>query len=66
MNQITGVFAEILDLRMQCRSKKVAILGDVPGCCDELSELLDAIDWSPQSHILPRTKRISNEGIDPW
>lgn len=47
-----GVIDQILDLRMQCKSKKVAIIGDIHGCYDELSELLDAIDWSPQSHIL--------------
>ena len=47
-----GVIDQILDLRMQCRGKKVAIIGDIHGCYDELRELLDAIDWSPQRHIL--------------
>lgn len=47
-----GVIDQILDLRMQCRGMKVAIIGHIHGCYDELSELLDAIDWSPQSHIL--------------
>jgi Calcineurin-like phosphoesterase len=46
------VIDQILDLRMECRGKKVAIIGDIHGCYDELSELLDAIDWSRQSHIL--------------
>jgi hypothetical protein len=48
-------FAQILDLRMQCRGKKVTIIGDIPGCYDELCELLDAIDWSAQSHVLVLT-----------
>jgi hypothetical protein len=51
-----GVIDQILDLRMLCRGKKVAITGDIQGCYDELSELLDAIDWSPESHILILTK----------
>lgn len=50
-----GVIDQILDLRMLCRGKKVAIIGDIQGCYDELSELLDAIDWSPQSQILMLT-----------
>ena len=37
---------------MQYWGKKVAIIGHIHGCYDELSELLDAIDCSPQSHIL--------------
>jgi Calcineurin-like phosphoesterase len=47
-----GEIDQILDLRMLCRGKKVAIIGDIHGCYDELSELLDAIYWSPQSQIL--------------
>lgn len=50
-----GVIDQILDLRMLCRGKKVAIIGDIQGCYNELSELLDAIDWSPQSQILMLT-----------
>ena len=44
--------APIVDLRKYCIGKKVAIIGDTHGCYDELSEILDAIDWSPQNHIL--------------
>lgn len=44
--------AKILDLRTQCKGKKVAIIGDIHGCYDELNVLLDEIDWSPHSHIL--------------
>jgi len=44
--------APIVDLRKYCIGKKVAIIGDIHGCYDELGEMLDAIDWSPQSHIL--------------
>jgi len=57
-----GVIDQILDLRMQCRSKKVAIIGDIHGCYDELSELLDAIDWSPQSYILILTGDLIDRG----
>ena len=57
-----GVIDQILDLRMQCRSKKVAIIGDIHGCYDELSELLDAIDWSPQSHVLILTGDLIDRG----
>jgi 3',5'-cyclic AMP phosphodiesterase CpdA len=57
-----GVIDQILDLRMQCRGKKVAIIGDTHGCYDELSELLDAIDWSPQSHILILTGDLIDRG----
>jgi Calcineurin-like phosphoesterase len=56
------VTAQILDLRMQCRGKKVVIIGDIHGCYDELSELLDAIDWSPQSHILILTGDLIDRG----
>lgn len=44
--------AQILDLRRHCTGKEVAIIGYIHGCYDELSELLDAIDWSRQSHIV--------------
>jgi hypothetical protein len=37
-----GAIAQILDLRWYCTAKKVAIIGDIHGCYDELSELLDA------------------------
>jgi 3',5'-cyclic AMP phosphodiesterase CpdA len=57
-----GVTAQILYLRMQYRGKKVAIIGDIHGCYDELSELLDAIDWSPQSHILILTGDLIDRG----
>lgn len=57
-----GVIDQILDLRMQCRGKKVAIIADIQGCCDEVSELLDAIDWSPQSHILILTGDLIDRG----
>jgi hypothetical protein len=57
-----GVIDQILDLRMQCRGKKVAIIGDIQGCYDGLSELLDAIDWSPQSHILILTGDLIDRG----
>ncbi len=46
------VIARILELRRQCRGKKVAIIGDIHGCYDELSALLDTIDWSPHTHIV--------------
>jgi calcineurin-like phosphoesterase family protein len=55
-------FAQILDLRMQCSDKKVTVIGDVHGCYDELSELLDAIDWSPQSHVLILTGDLIDRG----
>ena len=54
--------AEILDLRRQCTGKKVAIIGDIHGCYDELSELLEAINWSPQSHILILTGDLIDRG----
>lgn len=57
-----GVIDQILDLRMLCRGKKVAITGDIQGCYDELSELLDAIDWSPESHILILTSDLIDRG----
>lgn len=55
-------FAQILDLRVQCRGKKVTILGDIHGCYDELCELLDAVDWSPQSHVLILTGDLIDRG----
>jgi hypothetical protein len=39
--------APIVDLRKYCIGKKIAIIGDIHGCYDELGEMLDAIDWSP-------------------
>jgi hypothetical protein len=57
-----GAIAQILDLRRHCTDKKVAIIGDIHGCYDELSELLDAIDWSPQSHILILTGDLIDRG----
>lgn len=47
-----GVIAQILDLRRHCTDKKVANIRAMDVSYDELSELLDAIDWSLQSHIL--------------
>jgi 3',5'-cyclic AMP phosphodiesterase CpdA len=44
------------------QGKKVAIIGDTHGCYDELSELLDAINWSPQSHILILTGDLIDRG----
>ncbi len=57
-----GEIAQILDLRRPCAGKKVAIIGDIHGCYDEFSELLDAIDWSPQSHILILTGDLIDRG----
>jgi Calcineurin-like phosphoesterase len=54
--------AEILELQRHCTGKKVAIIGDIHGCYDELSELLDAINWSPQSHILILTEDLIDRG----
>jgi serine/threonine protein phosphatase 1 len=54
--------AEILDLRKHCSGKKVAIIGDIHGCYDELSDLLDMIDWSPHSHILILTGDLIDRG----
>ena len=55
-------FAQILDLRVQCKGKKVTVIGDIHGCYDELCELLDAIDWSPQSHVLILTGDLIDRG----
>jgi hypothetical protein len=57
-----GEIAQILDLQRHCAGKKVAIIGDIHGCYDELSELLDVIDWSPQSHILILTGDLIDRG----
>ena len=54
--------APIVDLRKYCMGKRVAIIGDIHGCYDELSEMLDAIDWSPQSHILILTGDLIDRG----
>ena len=54
--------AKILDLRSHCTGKKVAIIGDIHGCYDELSELLDIIDWSPKTHILILTGDLTDRG----
>jgi hypothetical protein len=62
MNPNRGAIAQILDLRRHCTGKKAAIIGDIHGCYDELSELLDAIDWSPQSHILILTGDLIDRG----
>jgi hypothetical protein len=34
------------------QARRFAFIGDIRDCYDELSELLDAMHWSPQSHIL--------------
>ena len=34
------------------QSQEMAIIGDIHGCYDEVSEFLDTIDWSPYSHIV--------------
>jgi predicted MPP superfamily phosphohydrolase len=62
MKPNSGVIAQILDLRMQCMGKKVAIIGNIHSCHDELRELLNAIDWSPQSHILILTGDLIDRG----
>jgi Calcineurin-like phosphoesterase len=56
------VTARILDLRRECRAKKVAIIGDIHGCYDEVSELLDTIDWSPYTHIVILTGDLIERG----
>ena len=58
-----GVIDQILDLRMQCRGVKVAIIGHIHGCYDELSKRLDATDWSPQSHILILIGNLIDRGL---
>jgi serine/threonine protein phosphatase 1 len=54
--------AKILDLRSQCKGKKVTVIGDVHGCYDELNQLLDNIDWSPSTHILILTGDLIDRG----
>lgn len=36
-----------VNLRKYRIVKKIAIVGDIHGCYDELNEMLDTIDWSP-------------------
>ncbi|HEX2106624.1 MAG TPA: metallophosphoesterase [Nitrososphaera sp.] len=57
-----GLFASILDLRSLCKGKKVTIIGDIHGCYDELNQLLDTIDWSPNKHILILTGDLIDRG----
>jgi serine/threonine protein phosphatase 1 len=57
------LIAPILDLRPHCRGKEVAIIGDIHGCYDEVNQLLDAIDWSPSSHILILTGDLIDRGL---
>ena len=54
--------APILDLRNKRKGKKVVIIGDIHGCYDELDELLDAIDWSPLTHITILTGDLVDRG----
>jgi hypothetical protein len=62
MKSDTETTARILDLRRQCRGKKMAIIGDIHGCYDELSELLDLIDWSPHTHTVILTGDLIDRG----
>lgn len=62
MNLDHMLIASILDLRSQCKGKKVTIIGDIHGCYDELDQLLDTIDWSPSSHILILTGDLIDRG----
>lgn len=62
MNLNRGLIANILDLRSQCKGKKVTIIGDIHGCYDELDQLLDTIDWSPSSHTLILTGDLIDRG----
>jgi hypothetical protein len=57
-----GLIANVLDLRSQCKGKKVTVIGDIHGCYDELNELLDRIDWSPSNHILILTGDLIDRG----
>jgi serine/threonine protein phosphatase 1 len=57
-----GLIAKILDIRSQCKGKKVTIIGDIHGCYDELNQLLDTIDWSPSNHILILTGDLIDRG----
>ena len=62
MKSDTETTARILDLRRRCRGKKTAIIGDIHGCYDELSELLDLIDWSPHTHTVILTGDLIDRG----
>ena len=62
MSPNRGLFANVLDLRSKCKGKKVAIIGDIHGCYDELNQLLDRIDWSPRDHILILTGDLIDRG----
>lgn len=54
--------APILDIREQCKDKTVVIIGDLHGCFDELSELLDKIKWTPETHIVIFTGDLNDRG----
>lgn len=57
-----GLFARILDLRSLCKRKRVTIIGDIHGCYDELNQLLDTINWSPNNNILILTGDLIDRG----
>ena len=54
--------APILDLRSQCKGKTTVIIGDIHECFDEFSELLDSINWSPQTHVVILTGDLVDRG----
>lgn len=54
--------APIIDLRDQSKGKKIAVIGDVHGCYDELDELLDRIDWSSHKYITILTGDLVDRG----
>jgi hypothetical protein len=54
--------APIFDIRDQCKGKTVVIIGDIHGCFDELSELLDNIKWNPKTHVLIFTGDLNDRG----
>ncbi|MFL6493666.1 MAG: metallophosphoesterase [Nitrososphaera sp.] len=62
MHSNLDLIAPILDLRTHCSGKEVAIIGDIHGCYDEVNQLLDAIDWSPTSHVLIMTGDLIDRG----
>jgi Icc-related predicted phosphoesterase len=62
MNINPEPLATVLDLRSQCKRKKVTIIGDIHGCYNELNQLLDTIDWSPSNHILVLTGDLIDRG----
>ena len=62
MHSNLNLIAPILDLRTHCSGKEVAIIGDIDGCYDEVNQLLDAIDWSPTSHVLIMTGDLIDRG----